>query len=704
MPFGDYHAEKSSYISGIGNYNLEKKLFNGALEIDNGIFTNAQKKSRFQFSKGVISKTDYNAETKLLEFSDSVFKNVAFVSENLKAEAGGLTLSSLQINNNDIIVGEASLPETQVTLNKNISEVTAPLFKTRKGKFSLEKLEVDGKIHLLNAKKEKQIVAESFDLTLTSPASAKAGENMLKLKAQLDNGAVISATGNFSLFPIKTSIESQFENVSSATLSRYYKKIQKLKLTGSIAGKISFQYPEKIYAGNISLNEGSIGGGENKFSLGWQKAQLNGFTIADLPYRIGIDSLTLERPQVILESHHEHFLTSIKKGLIPLLAVDLPEGETTINPQLTINKAVLRNGVVSYTDGRLSPPWQVDISSFEGTFNNYRIKPSLKPIDFALKGNIADSTFSYEGRFINAPEGPQETFSLQQSLVPLSLYKEQLGNAFAIETRDTLIDLKYQKSERTTPAIASFDISLAQAKPRAATTDLSLALLENKKKKISATLLFQSSEKHLLTNLENHFQKLLIKSSVSPYLLLDPPHNNLRNADTFTFSPGRIALNGDIKKQLDGFADLVKDHPRVKLLLQASISPYREKAALQKTLEAIEQDRVKQKNAQQLAEWQTKQTEQSSDTSSPPADSSTDEITEEELELFTPASPQPVVITNEKLRKLAKIRLKAMQDYLVKNLSIPTQNVEIENQVELSDKLSSSIVTITLGAISNQLE
>ena len=125
---------------------------------------------------------------------------------------------------------------------------------------------------------------------------------------------------------------------------------------------------------------------------------------------------------------------------------------------------------------------------------------------------------------------------------------------------------------------------------------------------------------------------------------------------------------------------------------------------MQKTLEAIEQDRVKQRNAQQLAEWQTKQTQISSDTNSAPSGSLTDEITEEELELFTPTSPQPVVITNEKLTKLANIRLKAMQDYLIKNLSIPAQNVEIKNQVELSDKLASSYVRITLGAITKQVQ
>ncbi len=697
LPLSGYQPDASTFISGIGNYNLEKQLFNGALEIDNGVFNNKQKKRQIKFSKGVIGKLDFSAAANLLEISNSVFKNIEFNSEDLNITADGFTLDSLRNKNNNISIGAASLPQAAIKLNDFSPEVSADLFKVRKGKFSLNKLHLDGKITLVQQNKEDQIIADNFELDISALGSPKEKDKNLSIKARLTDQAAVSATGSLSIFPVKTQLDFTFSDVNSSILNRYFKRIQNLNLMSSFSGNISYQYPEKSYSGKVNLGSGTIGNKKN-FSLKWDKAQIDALTIADLPYRIEISNLTLDNPQTHLTTKQEHFLTALSQEIKSLVAVEVPLGETAINPQVFIDKIVIRNGKVGLTDGRLSPPLKSEITSLDGNIRKFKLRKSKEPIDFAIKGDISDSSFSYEGRFIHAQENPQETFSLQHAFVPLDLYKTQLARSFDIETQNALIDLKYQKSEQTTPAIASFDISLLKAKPNASATDLALALLENNKKKVSATLFFQSSDKHLFTYLNNHFQKLLIKGAVSPYLLLDSPYNKLRELDTFTFEPGDTTLHSEIKEKLNSFSNLIKDHPRVKLLIKASIARAIEKPVLQKQLEKRELEKVKNQNSQLQQDAQKNQIQQPSP-SSTTTNTPTDEITEEELELFTPLSAEPVVVDNAKLTQLAQLRLKAMRDYLVNINSVPPQNIELDSQITINDDLQTSIIRLTLGSI-----
>lgn len=212
--------------------------------------------------------------------------------------------------------------------------------------------------------------------------------------------------------------------------------------------------------------------------------------------------------------------------------------------------------------------------------------------------------------------------------------------------------------------------------------------------KMDFSAIQRSSQKdsNLFDDLTRNWQKLMLKGSISPFLLTTGDFSDLMDHDFIDFRAGLFMLSDAGRKALLRYGALLAAHPNVKLQLSGGISLKEDKNSLHKQLEKNEKQRIKKINEKLFAKWQHKKKEYESQFKNNQKQAiSTGQIAESNIPSkvlagFRPLLPEPVVVDNEMLFELAEKRLDIVKQHFIAQLSLDKGRVEVTQQI--TDTLS----------------
>jgi hypothetical protein len=311
---------------------------------------------------------------------------------------------------------------------------------------------------------------------------------------------------------------------------------------------------------------------------------------------------------------------------------------------------------------------------------------------------MAGAAFSAQGTLLPSAEIPDQKTVVELENFPLNVLDEQLSNFFDLETADSSLDIYYLYDSANDSSFVKLGISSLAAEDPHSATALTMALLSDNKNTLTETVPLKDPSKSVFTQVVNHFQKLLIKAEVSPYLLLKEPYDTLRENTRIFFEPGKMQLDQEGKQTLSLYAMLLDDAPRIQLVLEASVDRSSDTKALKQHLEQVEKERVRVENERLLRQWQTQRTNGPAPSSADDA-ISVEDITEEDLQEFKPISVEPIAITDTMLEQLGRDRLEQMRRFLLENQNTFPENIALSPEIALSETSASPYVHITLKQI-----
>jgi hypothetical protein len=363
-----------------------------------------------------------------------------------------------------------------------------------------------------------------------------------------------------------------------------------------------------------------------------------------------------------------------------------------------IRRLDLNDGVIGYTLPNMSPPLELKLTSVDGYINNFHIHETDDNIDYSFQGNIADGNFSYTGAFNHSPGSLENETSLKLTSFPLALLEKQLSSLFDISFTDSILDLSTDKKASGNEYFTDITLTSLDIEDPSSATALTFALLSESNDKLSMSIPLKDSSQSLFTQVSNYFQRLIVKCSVSPYLLLDWPYDSLGDRNSVSFAPGKTELTLESRDTLLDYSSLLEKHPRLQLKLETIVQRSADTRALREILTAAERKRVQQENEKLLQEWQQRQIS-TKVSQTPSNDITVEDISEENLAEFTPKSPKEIIITETMLKQLGIERALQIRKYILDQSSISENNIAEDAGISITDTVDMPEVIIRLSHI-----
>jgi F0F1-type ATP synthase membrane subunit b/b' len=331
----------------------------------------------------------------------------------------------------------------------------------------------------------------------------------------------------------------------------------------------------------------------------------------------------------------------------------------------------------------------------DGTLRNFHLEAAGEKIEYAFQGAIADGGFDIDGIFTPSADHPIGHQSLRFDSIPLQLFPPVISTGFDISPEGATFDLTMRYTAEEKNQSATIGINNLKATDSGSTTAFTIALLSEQKNRLSTVIPLKSPEQPLHSQIRNHFQKLMVKCSVSPYLLLEKPFNGLHEKTQLLFAPGQSVLSAKSKSILQDFAALLKNRPHLKLLFKAVVQRSADARVLRQHLMEQEKERVRKANQKLLQQWQQQASE--NDGAAPDDTIAAEDIKEEELNAFTPATAQNIVVTDDMLNQLAHERTEQIHRFLVEQQSLPADAIGDLQTVSFIDTLDLPEIEILLS-------
>jgi len=693
-----YSVAARTLLNGTGKFDIDTQSYEGSLEIYDGLFTEKANGRSYSFEKAAFAKvsadinlSDYRAE-KLL------FTNFAVEDSDLRFFSESASISTISRQGEDFHIEGLALPQAEIGLTPDFLATLPPFPKKesdRSDNILIENLQVSGKVDLLAEDGETDFI-RNFDLNISSLSNNEAKRENISFTAHFADQSEISAQGVMAVSPTRSKIDLKFVDVTTDTLQHFTETPLNKNVEATVSGEVLYHYPEKSFSGDIRFARGRLLSKNGMDLMGWQDAILSGFSYTYSPRHLEVAKLTLESPRISYTDSGEHYYSALRKTINSLLA-DEQEQSAVPFSRLNIARVNIQDGAIDYLDERLSPPWQTKVAVIKGYVDNLHLSESLDPIEYGVTGTIAGAPFSAQGTLLPSSEPAVEKCLVEIEDFPLQTLHQQLETPFELEMTNSTLNMFY-KNDTSENSQVRLDISFLAAENPQSATALALALLSDGRDSLSETVPLRDTSKPLFRQVVSHFQRLFIKASVSPYLLLKEPYDILQENPKISFIPGETQLSKEGLSNLSLYGMLLGDTPQLRLVLSATVDRISDTSAMRRRLEQAEKERVNLENARLLQEWQDRQDSGSS--AAPTQDGIiVEDISEEDLQEFTPVSAQPIVITDEMLEQLGRDRIQEVRDFLLEYQDVSPENIDISDDVTLADTAEVPSVDISLSHI-----
>lgn len=648
--------------------------------------------SRITVEEGVFTFNDLElVENKQTWFSAPVIKIAGFQKEGKK-----LSLGSVYLKNSDLHLQIEALP----TIIKRIGG--------EKGNVAIEAMELTGKINLSDSLSKRppldftEVSLQAINLARLESSSER---DNLTLTARLGKSGEIQAKGKVRLSSFFTTLTTGFTGIQSELLLPWFSSSDLFKNSSMVlAGKGTFSYPFVSYTGQLLLQEGKLTRKDKSKKdvpyFSWQEINLNDFKYKSSPLQIGAAQATLLAPRTTW--------TYDKKSPHPLAALsDFLVGQIKENPSaekkkesapiLELQKVAISAGAIGFTDNRLTPAWTGEIGGLNGTFDNVTSSPAAAPGTFKLNGDFESEPFSLTGKvnlFYFAKEGSAE-FTVND--FPLASFRNVLKKQVDVDPSRASVSVTDKTIWGNGILRRDSQLLLTGVEPISDKADsaLPLALLMGDSNRFSLHVAteqpLQNTPSSLVNDGVSTFQKLVLKSAVSPLLLANGEYEDLIGREFAEFEPGKILLTSKGQESLGRFKNLLATHPGISLTVTGSADTTLDAEAMKRDLEEAEIQRVAEENARRSAALQKASEEylrQAAEKQKAKAKSAPvveQKIPQELYRRYAPVKPEKVVIDKTMLQNLAKERAKIVAELFIESLSLPPERVSVAKKMVMTD-------------------
>lgn len=684
--------KSAARINATGQFALTDKSFNGAAEISEVFVHNRDNSTSYSFDKSVLGKVIINYGLNEVAASEIAIENLGIIGKNSSLESPNGYISSLATTDRSIHFGNISLADTRLTLPRQITEPLLSL--TIDHGFRIDELNLSGNISLGDQDQGSRPFAESYSLILRNVGSGAEITDNFEFSASIHERGKIEVQGGLTISPLRTKINISFEDLPAAMFSHFQTKLNELKLQADMDGQVSFIYPVPVYSGSLTLKNGSFTD-KNDTGIRWAEATLENFQLRESPFQLIAERCFLKQPEATFTRSTLPIVATLQESL-----KDFLKGKNLIDdfenqPIVVLKTLDFDDGRVDFRDENMSPPWQTEITQLAGEIDNFYVSPLLESSDYTFRGQIKESVFNIGGAYDPGAEISGQLRILEMGSFPLVELKDQLDPLFALDLSDSLLSVSLHNQPGTDTA-ADLAITPIEASDVQSPTALAIALLSYDNETLSANVPLTIENQSFFQQVSNHFQRIMVKASISPYLLLQEPFDSLEDNRTVSFSPGTAQLSSAAKELLTTYGMLLENHPRLMLKLQSTIQRSADTIALREILTQREAERVIRENERRLEAWQRQQ--RNREVPQDTVDSiAVSDIPAEQLVEFTPITSDPIVITDTILEQLARERADTVRNFITAMNTLDDGAVDAAYQLEFVNTLDLPVVHVELA-------
>ena len=683
-------------ISVTGNYSLTTDIFNGEAEIARGAARNSDTGTAYTFAGAILDKISINYGSKSGKASAITLQELDITQGTYRLESSGGTISSLAVADNTLSLGDISLNEANLTLPADSTKTPASFMSTTASGLSIDGLKMSGKVSIAGSNRDTQPFLDNYFLNLRDLGSAAELVDNLEFSASFHEKGDIEASGVLTIFPLRTKLNASLVEVPAQTLGRFSPLIKNLKLQADLSGQLSYTYPGKMYTGDLSLLNGRLADGDDT-RLRWAEVSLVNLQLRASPFQLTANRCLLRQPQAVFTKSTSPTIATIQRNIASHFEQLDILTTTPDSPVMVIGRVEIEDGVLNYRDNSMSPAWQTEISSFSGKMDNFHTGESQDSITYSFRGNIGEGAFNIGGAYEQGAAIPTKLQNLEIASFPLAELEQQLISMFDISLAESRLSASLNNETAPDKGVDLSISAMDAANPQSATA-LALALLSYDEDVFAATIPLAPTNQSFFTQATRYFQKLMVKASVSPYLLLQDPFDSLEGNRTISFSPGTAKLSSEAKTVLSTYGMLLQSRPRLMLKLRPTIQRSADTIALREILRQREAERVMKENEKRLEAWQQQQLNQT-----PPANPDDSiavvDIPTDQLAEFTPITSDPVVITEEILKNLAFERAEMIRNFFTSLESVREEGISTDYHVEFINTLDLPVVNIELAHV-----
>jgi len=562
--------------------------------------TNSKVSGSSEFTGNLsLSTVDKTSTTYSLDNATLQFHNLQITEKDttwLTAESVRFTRLSRQqtrFSLGNIFLKNATLELT----HKNYPPVFSDLFE-KKSRPEIGGIDYSGTLNLRPKKQQKQTLRFTDVKFQANRLNQKRKAENFVFTAKLAKEAVIKSRGKISFFPLNLETNIAFSNMRSALFSPYFNKWPLLQHSEAILhGKGTYNYPKQSFDGELRLSNGRLQTKKDTHILGWDSADFSKVKCTFDPFSLQTDQLTFHNPHLQYTMRTESPFQQFSKVFQSVLS---KSSETKTFVPVHINKTLFKDGTISLTDTRLNPPWNEEISFFNGHINNLNSKEN-EISSFSLVGHLVDAEFTLSGSTFLFQEKKNNRARLTLNDFPLHTLGKQLeGSGLKTEAASVSLQAKYLENDSGTSSSADLTISNIQPTSTKTDTALALALLKNSNGTFALSVQQNDSSKSLFQEVLDSFQTTVIRASYAP-LLLDREFKDLQDNNFISFHPGTNKINTAGKELAIRYSELLAAHPALGLLITGLADTRVDQKEMTVTVPSAQAKTVSNKELLQLA-------------------------------------------------------------------------------------------------------
>ena len=637
-------------------------------------------------------------EDTLVILSGSIFESSSFSATNKVLDFGNISLHQSQLR-----LPYKKLPKLLHSFSKN--------------KYQFTTLDFSGMTLFLDKKDSSFLAFPSSTLKINAPD--KSGKQTFSLLAKTEKKGLFNATGKMQFNPFSLSLKTGFNGLPTKKIFALFSDALFLtNIEGTFSGNGSISLPKNSYTGELRFKSARYQAKGNSVQ-NWGDIYFQGVNLSTKPFHLGIAKADFQNSELswqIAPAGNDPMqqLASFLQKNIPALQHSAKNKKISISA-VDIQEINFNNGRVLIYDKRLTPTWEAEIEEFSGNLSGIHSALPADMSTYSFNGLLDDSKFEIEGEIALFSTKANTTYSLNVQAYPLASFHKQLASRTDINTSKGEVDILLNGEWKNNQFRESGSLTFSDIAPVSPSSDsaLTIALLSDSDNlfKIDFDFTQPAEQKSPLSEkILSNFQTLVVKSSVSPLLLLDSNFTDLIGNEYIEFVPGEPALSPKGLSTLNRYIALLSSHPQIGLELFGSADKERDSAALLKQLNSSESKRIDIKNRQRHAEWQQKknnyeaQLKKQNSKTAPEGKIAELDIPPAILSDYVPLPPEPVDVNDGMLLKLAAKRAKRVFELLTTHFSPQTDRISISplTDRDQSEYAPAPVVNITLHAITRK--
>ncbi len=719
---GEQRGE-SSFFSWQGKLTTPN-LFDGALTINNMRINNLFRSfdiQPFATSQGVadlkgrylLSLSGDTSHVPFFNLTDTTISVQNFLLKEKKStvlSAPLVTVSGFSTSDKKTVFGTVAIENGTLNLTRGQLPESFSLFTENSERgYRLDSLSFDGKATVSTGKEnDSKLHFPGFSLKAKDFHLTKEAKNNISIVAGTQSGGSISAEGHVLLSPFKVSLETEFKGLQSGAVFSWFSESSALtRISGSLGGEGTFTLPQVEFTGNLSLNRVSIVE-KKKAVIKWKNSAFHNVNFSTKPFQLIISRAEFEAPGFAWKIDGGD--NSPLENFTGLLQKYLPSSIKLTPSSFNIKEVVVDNGTIEVEDRRMSPPWQGSITDFNGTITGLQPGKNTEKSQLKFQGKLDDSLFVIQGQSDLFSKQKNGSFTFTLTDFPLAAFYKQLGSQLEIDTSRGAFDLNLDSHWKAGQLNNSGSVifSGVQAEYQSSESALTLSLLTDQDNSFSLDFSFTDeepvSQSMLFDHLITRFHKLIIKSSVSPFLLASGDFTDLTDSEVIDFRPGEFIMSEKGRKTLVRYGSFLTANPNIGLTVSGSYNHNIDSTAMKTQLETTESERVAVDNERRLKKWHEqkelyrKTLEQKQKKMVKEGKIVELDIPPKFLQEFNPTQPQQVEVTENMLKELAEKRVQSVNQYFITQLTLEPQRITVvdTNQTEPTENNSPNGVSINI--------